>query len=108
MNRPDLSDVVKDPSRVSDLDPGQIPALIAQLSAVQASMAARLVTAAQDDDNEAENQLLTIEQAAARLGVSKDWLYRRTSKLQFVVRVGRHVRFSSSGIDRYIRNRMGR
>ena len=26
----------------------------------------------------------------------------------FVVRVGRHVRFSAKGIDRYIRNRMGR
>ena len=71
-------------------------------------MAARLVATAQDLAVEAEDTLLTVEEAADRLGVSPDWLYRRTSQLPFVVRVGRHVRFSAKGIDRYIRNRMGR
>jgi excisionase family DNA binding protein len=104
----ELFDLVKEPARVSEVDHTQIPALLTQLSAVQASMAARLVAASQDAAKElTEQSLLTIEDAAQRLGVSKDWLYRRTRRLPFVVRVGGRIRFSPSGIDRYIRNRMG-
>jgi excisionase family DNA binding protein len=88
---------------------GKFTAILTQLSAVQASIAARLVTATQEAGrDDAADPLLTIEEAAARLGVSLDWLYRRTKSLPFVVRVGRHVRFSGTGIGRYVRNRMGR
>lgn len=104
----ELSELVKDPSRLAHVDRGQIPALLAQLSAVQASMAARLVVTAQDAANDSVEALLTVDEAAMRLGVSEDWLYRRTRSLPFVVRVGRHVRFSIKGLERYIRNRMGR
>jgi excisionase family DNA binding protein len=103
----DLADLVTDPLRIASVDPNHLPALLAQLSAVQASVAARLVSTARDAAGDAQEALLTIEQAADRLGVSRDWLYRRTKRLPFVVRVGRHVRFSANGIDRYIRNRMG-
>jgi excisionase family DNA binding protein len=105
----DLVDLVRDPSRVEQVDSSDLPALLTQLSAVQASMAARLVTVTQDAmRDDAADPLLTIEEAAARLGVSEDWLYRRTKSLPFVVRVGRHVRFSAKAIDRYVRNKMGR
>jgi len=104
----DLADLVKDPSRLADVDRAHIPALLTQLSAVQASMAARLVATAEHATNGAGDTLLDVEDAAQRLGVSEDWLYRRTKKLPFVVHVGRHVRFSANGIDRYVRNRMGR
>jgi excisionase family DNA binding protein len=108
MARVGLWELVKDPSQLSEVDPGQIPALLTQLSAVQSSMAARLITATQDTPCAGEDILLSVEEAAERLGVSRDWLYRRTRSLPFVVRVGRHVRFSSAGIDRYVRNRLGR
>jgi excisionase family DNA binding protein len=105
----DLADLVRDPSRAADVARDQIPALLTQLSAIQASMAARLLTTSHEESSGGDSQaLLSIDEAAARLGVSPDWLYRRTKSLPFVVRVGRHVRFSSSAIDRYIRNRMGR
>jgi excisionase family DNA binding protein len=104
----DLADLVRDPLRLANVDRAHIPALLTQLSAVQASMAARLVATAHDATNDAEDTLLDVEDAAQRLGVSEDWLYRRTKSLPFVVRVGRHVRFSAKGIDKYIRNRMGR
>jgi len=104
----DLADLIKDPSRLASVDRSHIPALLTQLSAVQASMAARFVATAQDATSDARDALLNVEKAAERLGVSEDWLYRRTKTLSFVVRVGRHVRFSAKGIDRYIRNRMGR
>ena|SRR5215467_3275265 len=102
-----LWELVKDPSQVTEVDPSQIPALLAQLSAVQSSMAARLVSAS-PEAKPADDVLLDVTEAAIKLGVSEDWLYRRTRSLPFVVRVGRHIRFSSNGIDRFIRNKMGR
>jgi len=105
----DLSDLVEDLSRLAHVDTNRLPALLTQLSAVQACMAARLVAVTQDAaKDDVEDPLLTVQEAGARLGVSQDWLYRRTRTLPFVVRVGRHVRFSARGIDRYVRNRMGR
>lgn len=103
----ELAELVKDPSRVADVDADRIPGLLAQLTAVQATIASRLVMNSHQSEAKNNDKLLNIDEAAARLGVSCDWLYRRTSKLAFVVRVGRHVRFSSGGIDRFIRNRMG-
>jgi len=102
-----LLDVVKDPAQIANVDAGEIPALLAQLSAVQSSIAARLV-ATSKETKPSDDVLLDVEEAASRLDVSQDWLYRRTQKLPFVVRVGRHVRFSSNGIERFIKNKMGR
>ena len=105
----DLVDLVRDPSRVGQVDREHLPALLTHLSAVQASMAARLVATLNDATSDgAQDELLPVEEAAARLGVSEDWLYRRTKSLPFVVRVGGRVRFSAKGIDRFIKNRMGR
>ena len=103
----DLADLIQDPSKIADVDRGQIPALLTQLGALQASMAARLMAKEVGNFCAAET-LLTVAEAAERLGVSEDWLYRRTKTLPFVLRVGRHVRYSASAIDRYIRNRTGR
>lgn len=56
-----------------------------------------------------EDRLLTVDEAATKLGVSKDWLYRRAKKLPFTVfQSPRMVRFSIRGIERYIRQRQGR
>jgi len=82
--------------------------LLSQLSALQGAMAARLIAVDRDEATSAEDTLLTIDEAAERLGVAKDWLFRRSRTLPFVVRLGRHLRFSSRGIDRYLRNRTGR
>lgn len=55
------------------------------------------------------DQLLGVEEAARRLGVSTDWLYRNAAKLPFAVRLGpRQLRFSSRGIERYIHQRQAR
>jgi len=56
---------------------------------------------------EEPDQLLTAEQAAKRLSTSEDFLYR-AKDLPFRVRLGRRVRFSARGIERYIRLRQGR
>src|SRR5262249_19822028 len=103
----DLTSLLEDPGKVATIPPSKIPALLSQLSAVQSAMAARLV-AADHEEATSDDALLTVEQAAQRLGVSKDWLFRRSRTLPFVVRLGRHLRFSNRGIDRYLRGRTGR
>src|SRR5438876_872803 len=62
MMRPDgerppieLSDLIKDPSRVTQVDAVHIPGLLTQLSAMQTSMAARLVAATQDAAKEQDD-----------------------------------------------------
>ena len=104
----DLADLVEDPAKVATVPPTRLPALLSQLSAVQSAMAARLISADRDEPTSTEDTLLTVDQAAERLGVSKDWLFRRSRTLPFVVRLGRHLRFSNRGIDRYLRSRTGR
>lgn len=55
---------------------------------------------------EAEDRLLTIDEAAERLGVTKDWIYHHSKKLPFAVRLGRKVlRFSAVKLERYIEAR---
>lgn len=49
------------------------------------------------------DRLLTVAEAAARLGVSKDYLYRHAKKLPFARRMGRKLLFSSEGINQYIK-----
>ena len=103
----DLAALVEDPAG-GDGPHGRIPALLSQLSALQGAMAARLISADCDETVSSEDTLLTVDQAAERLGVSTDWLFRRSRTLPFVVRLGRHLRFSNRGMDRYLRNRTGR
>lgn len=102
----DFSELIEDPTRIASVPVAQIPAFLMQLSALQTAMATRLITT-QQPSTEADT-LLTVDEAAERLGVSADWLYRRTQTLPFVVRVGRHVRYSAHGIDKYIRSHVGR
>jgi predicted DNA-binding transcriptional regulator AlpA len=53
------------------------------------------------------DQLLDLDEAARRLNVSSSWLYRRSSKLPFVVRNGRKLSFSERGIEQYIASKKG-
>ena len=82
------------------LPPEELPRLLGDLEELRATALARLTTpaAAQRPD-----ELLTVEQAAERLGLSVDYLYRNHSRLPFARRMGRTLRFSSLGIDEYIR-----
>lgn len=94
----------------------EAPRLLGDLERLKASLWARTMsplathnglsgtTRAADGD-----QLLTVEEAAEKLSVPKDWIYRRAGKLPFTVRLGpRHLRFSARGIEKFIRQRQGR
>jgi predicted DNA-binding transcriptional regulator AlpA len=109
---PSLKDLTEDLSQVAYIDRRNIPALLTQLSALQSSMAARLIEPLSEntasENPETDHRLLTAHEASQRLGVSADWLYRRTRSLPFVVRLGRNVRFSAQGIENFVRRRVGR
>ena len=102
----DLVTLLADPARAAEVPTDAIPALLAQLAAEQArlsalesALAARLAATVGTNGPPAD-QLLTVEEAAAKLGSTRDWL-RRHPNLPFVVRLSPgQVRYSAKGIDR--------
>jgi predicted DNA-binding transcriptional regulator AlpA len=105
-----LADLARDPARAAQVPAELVPGLLAQCAAIQGALAARLAALALPVGPSVErpDELLTVDVAAARLGTTADWLYRRVRKLPFAVRVGsRQIRFSARGIAQYIRQREG-
>ena len=49
------------------------------------------------------DELLDIDEASARLHLSKHYLYRHSKRLPFTRRIGRKLLFSSSGLDSYLK-----
>jgi hypothetical protein len=106
---PSLDELAGDPSRATGLSADALAALAARCAAAQSNLAAALLTlvvnggtteapASNDGD-----QLLVIEEAAAKLRMTEDYLYRRKD-LPFRVNVGSgQVRFSLKGIEKFIR-----
>jgi predicted DNA-binding transcriptional regulator AlpA len=95
---------------IHNLGPTELPAILSQVAALQSALAARLLSMQNHPQPiPAEDRLLTVQEAASRLGTSEDWLYRHAPKLPFTVRLAaRQLRFSSQGIERYLHNRQGR
>lgn len=95
---------------VGEISMDELPRLVGAL--VEAEERARLrlrVEAAGNShrpDADADVNLDAAE-AARRLGLSKDYLYTNADRLPFVVKIGRRVLFSSRGLERWNRNRMG-
>ncbi len=86
--------------RVTELDP-----LLERLADLVADrVVARLAPAPQASAE--PDRLLTLDQAARRLGVTPAWLRRHSRTLPFARKMGhRTLRFSSAGIDRWISRR---
>jgi predicted DNA-binding transcriptional regulator AlpA len=108
------ADLVAHPERIADVEPTAVPVLLAQITAVSAALAARLPVDPDGGDSAdpagepPTDRLLDVRQAASRLGVSPTWIYRRVTRLPFVVRLDRQVRVSATGLERYLRARQGR
>jgi excisionase family DNA binding protein len=96
---------------VEKIEPADIPSVLLQLAAAQSMLASRLLqdnNGGHQESATGRGKLLTVEEAAQRTGMSKDWLYRNRSTLPFAVKVGRSVRFSESLLEKWIRSRGGR
>jgi excisionase family DNA binding protein len=82
------------------LEPEELPRLLGELEEVRATALARLSAPAPVAPTD---ELLDMPEAAARLSLSPDYLYKHAKELPFTRRVGRRVLFSSAGIDAYLK-----
>lgn len=107
---PNLQELIADPSTVKDLPLEAVPALRGELARLDTLLLARLLSAAngQAEHPAQGDRRLNVEQAAAKLGLSKDYLYRHAASLPFTIRVGRGLGFSEQGIEKWLRQRAGR
>src|SRR5262245_44281251 len=89
-----------------------LPPVALYLAALQSRAAARSLAACTRIaavSSTATEALLDVHEAAARLRVSSDWLYRNAPKLPFTRRVGRRaVRFDPDGLARWVATRTPR
>ncbi len=109
---PKLPDLLYDHAKAALVPSEAIPAMLGELERLKATLWARLTVpsgngqpCSQDGD-----RLLSVEQAAEKLGISKHAIYRKAKagNYDFVVRSGRTMKFSDQGVERYIRLRMGK
>jgi predicted DNA-binding transcriptional regulator AlpA len=106
-----LAEILNEPGKASDIPVEEIPLLLSNLAALQNVLTARLLEVSgrfNPTRTSQEDRLLDAKQAAELLRKSADWLYRHKSKLPFTVRVGRNIRFSHDGLQKYLRQRQGR
>jgi predicted DNA-binding transcriptional regulator AlpA len=97
--------------RIENAAVTSLPMVIAELASLQARAVARMLRQQNGSLARAERTedvLVSADEAAHRLGVSRFWIYRNWKHLPFARRVGRRaLRFSSHGIARYAQQRHG-
>ena len=87
-----------------DLPAEELPDLIGELEAAKATAWARLTVPTPAPQHD---ELLGVDLAAERLGVSRDYLYRHSQEYPFTRRQGRKLLFSALGIEKHIRQQKG-
>ena len=106
---PSLEELAAEPAKAVTLTPDAARALTFRCLTVLAALATVNGAPIESAPGPAgADRLLSVEEAAHTLAVSEDWLYRRAARLPFTVRLGRVLRFSADGLERYIRQRQGR
>jgi excisionase family DNA binding protein len=79
-----------------------LPEFLGALETIRCECMARLY-ASRTGATPQRDELLTVEQAAQRLKVSRDYLYRNSRGLPFARKIGGALRFSAAAIDAYLR-----
>jgi hypothetical protein len=113
---PSLTDLLADPSGVQALPPAVAADLLVQMAGLQERLRLRALTEPApppvvDASPDGGDRLLSVDDAARKLGVSPDWIYRRSRgdrRLPFLARLDGKLLCSAQGIDRYIRQRLAR
>jgi excisionase family DNA binding protein len=77
-------------------NPNPFDLLLDQIRQVVAEEVAAAVKGSKDD------KLMTVEEVAAVLNVTVQWVYHNVKTLPFTTKVGGHLRFSSNGLQRWI------
>ena len=94
-------------ARINNSQPDDLPNILAALAALSAATAAKALceSPVRCGVPESPDENLSTAEAARRLGISKDYLYRHWNRLPFVRRIGRRLLFSARGLDRWNRKR---
>ena len=110
-----IASLVANPSSASEVPIERIPALVAELaseqsalSALQGALTTRLLVsqATASTQSDAGDRLLTADEVASTLGVTRRWVQRRARRLPFARRISEHaIRYSESGLRRWMSNR---
>jgi predicted DNA-binding transcriptional regulator AlpA len=101
-----IFEIIKNAESFKSIPRESISSILIELAAIQNALAARLLECADDVPTNNSDKLLEVKEAAEKLSVTEDWLYRKGNKLPFVVHMGRNLRFSEQGIEKYIRQRL--
>ena len=102
-----LATLAADPSRIAAVQPGDVPGLVGACAALHAALLLRLQAhepiAPPQRNGSGPDRLLSADEAAGRLGVSRRWMYRHAPKLPFSRRLtpGGTLRFSEKGMVRW-------
>jgi predicted DNA-binding transcriptional regulator AlpA len=110
---PSVASLLANPARAAKIPVSQIPAVVAELTSEQAALLAilgmlttRLLVHPSPATNESSDRLLTADEVAEALGVTRRWVQRRARRLPFARRLSEHaVRYSESGLRRWMENR---
>ena len=108
-----LATLLTDPERIASVRPESIPPLLGEVEALKARLWAQLQASAvpaqpapSPPKNGTKDRLLTANEAADALGVSRRWMYRKADSLPFTRRLsGGTLRFSSRGLTRWQESR---
>lgn len=98
-------DEIANGADLESLGRDEILVLLCQAAAAQGRLSTALARTISADGGTRADRLLGVDEAAVMLGVDKQWLYRRTRSLPFVVRMDALLRFSEAGIQRWIASR---
>jgi hypothetical protein len=100
-----LDALVAHPALVAGLEPAQVCAVLTQLAGLQAALAVRLLNHPEPAAAEPD-RMLSLEQAAALLQQTPEWIRRHAKRLSFVKRVSRKKFLcSETGLNRWLATR---
>jgi predicted DNA-binding transcriptional regulator AlpA len=112
-DQPSVAALVANPDRVVHVRVDRIAGLLtslaseqARLLAIQGALMTRLLESQSAVTDESVDHLLTADEVAKALGVTRRWVQRRARRLPFARRISEHaVRYSESGLKRWMGNR---
>jgi len=100
------------PTRVEQASPTELPAIIGELETAKAKAWARLhlpvPVLAPAPEPSTETRMVGIEEAATYLRMSVSWTYRNAASIPLASKIGNRWRFSTRGLDKYLRDHQAR
>jgi predicted DNA-binding transcriptional regulator AlpA len=108
----DVDALLAEPARAAGVPSRDVPALLDALAVQEgrARVVRELLTARLSPNGattSADDHMLSIDEAVARLGMSRAWLYRHHGTLPFARKIGRKIVFSEAGLTRWLAKQRG-